>query len=414
MTLSVLAASSVVIFLLRRRASQGTAYGQAATEADADIHSETAETLIAAKLVKASSSENEARSRFDHLTEVRQRIQYKNYMNQAWLKTLFDSSSITVLIIGMFVGVTFFGMTSATLTVFLFVFYRLSPRISALQANQHLVLSYIPGVKRVDEYTAQAMASREATGGDPLPELSRAIDLRGVSFAYGDQRVLDNVSLSVPRGKSTAIVGPSGSGKTTIMDLLTPKSGEVCVDDASLSTVSIVDWRHQIGYVPQDASFFHATIAENISWGFEGATREEVIAAAKLAHADEFVSVLPDGYDTIIGDRGVRLSGGQRQRLALARAIVRKPAILILDEATSALDAESEEKIQRAVDGLAGAMTILTVTHRLATVKNADLIYVLERGKLVESGSWTELLATKGRFSELVEMQTLGAAGGSA
>jgi ABC-type multidrug transport system fused ATPase/permease subunit len=412
MTLSTIIASVAVIFLLKNRASQGTTFGEAISQTDADIHSETQENLVAAKLVKASSADLEVEQRFDRLTEVRQRIQYKNLMNQAWLKTIYDSASIAVVFAGIYVAVTFFGMTTATLSVFLFVFYRLSPRISNLQANQHLVLSLIPGVKRVDSFTAQAVAMHEVSGTAPLSGLQETIELRDVSFSYEEKPVLEHLSLTIPRGASTAIVGPSGSGKTTVMDLvmglLTPGAGDVRIDGRSLRDVALRDWRRHIGYVPQDASFFHATVAENISWGVESATRNDVVDAAKLAHADEFVCELPQGYDTIIGDRGVRLSGGQRQRLALARAIVRQPAVLVLDEATSALDAESEEKIQHAVDGLAGSMTILTVTHRLSTVKGADLIHVLENGKLVESGSWGELLAAGGRFCELADMQTIG------
>lgn len=411
MTLAVIVVSTVVVLLLKNRASEGTRYGQALSAADSESFLELQENLAAAKIVKASSAEAEIERRFDRLTGTRQRIQYKNLMNQAWLRTLFDSASITTVFLGIYVAVTFFGLTTATLTVFLFVFYRLSPRISNLQSNQHLVLSNIPGVQRIDAFYDDAVSMREKSGDLPLGPFGESIELRDVSFAYGDKPILKDVSLTIPKGKSTAIVGPSGSGKTTMMDLvmglLIPSEGEIDVDGQPLKDVVIGDWRKQIGYVPQDASFFHATVAENVSWGFEGATMDEVVAAAKLAYADEFVSALPEGYDTIIGDRGVRLSGGQRQRLALARAIVRNPAVLVLDEATSALDAESEDKIQRAVDGLAGSITILTVTHRLATVKGADLIYVLENGELLESGSWTELLAAKGRFCELVGMQSL-------
>jgi ABC-type multidrug transport system fused ATPase/permease subunit len=191
------------------------------------------------------------------------------------------------------------------------------------------------------------------------------------------------------------------------MGLLLPDSGDVLVDGVSLRDLRLKHWRNQIGYVPQDASFFHATVAENIAWGFEGASRQDIIEAATLANADEFIRGFPDGYDTVIGDRGMRMSGGQRQRLGLARAIVRRPSILVLDEATSALDAEAEEKVQSAVDRLTGSLTVLIVTHRLATVRGCGLIHVLDDGRLVESGSWDELLQRKGKFSELVDLQSL-------
>jgi ATP-binding cassette subfamily C protein len=333
-------------------------------------------------------------------------------MNQAWLKTIYESASIATVFVGIYVAATFFGMTFATLTVFLFAFYRLSPRISGLQASQSLLLSFVPGIKRVEDYTDIAAAFHEASGSMPLDRFSDAITLEDVSFSYGPTpAALHHISLTIPHGRSTAIVGPSGAGKTTIMDLvmglLTPESGEIRVDGTPLRDVRLSDWRRQIGYVPQDASFFHATVADNIAWGLDGASRDDVVAAAKLADADEFIRTFPDGYDTIVGDRGMRMSGGQRQRLALARAIVRKPSILVLDEATSALDAESEEKIKRAVDRLTGSVTVLTVTHRLATVRGCSLIHVLENGRLVESGTWDELAARGGQFARLVELQNL-------
>lgn len=412
MTAAVVVTSGIVIYLLRHRAQRGTKFGQEVNRVDAEIQSETQENLTAAKVVKASSAESQVQRRFDSLTEARQRVRYRNVMNQAWLKTLYESATIVTIFVGIYVAVTFFGMSVATLTVFLFAYYRLSPRISSLQANQSYLLSLIPAVGRVDDYTAAAAASNEASGDAPLAEFSDSIRLDNVNYSYGPEHaVLRDVSLTIPHGTSTAIVGASGAGKTTVIDLimglLLPESGGVLVDGASLRDVRLKDWRRQIGYVPQDASFFHATVAENIAWGFEGASREDIVEAARLANADEFIRGFPDGYDTVIGDRGMRMSGGQRQRLGLARAIVRRPSILVLDEATSALDAESEEKVQSAVDRLSGSLTVLIVTHRLATVRGCGLIHVLEDGRLIESGSWDDLLSRKGRFAELVELQTL-------
>ena len=412
MTLAIVIVSALVVFLLRSRANRGTKFGQDFSRVDADIQSATAEDMAAAKLVKASSCEAAVRERFDVLTAIRQRVQYRNAMNQAWLRMLYDSTAIVTVFVGIYAAVTFFRMSIASLTVFLFAYYRLSPRIASLQSNQSLILSFVPGLMRVDEYTAAAEALRERSGDAPLKKFSDAIRLDDVSFAYDSEHtVLHHIGLVIPHGQSTAIVGPSGAGKTTVMDLIMglvlPQSGDILIDGASLKDIHLSDWRRQIGYVPQDASFFHATVADNIAWGFEDASHDEVLVAAKLADADEFILGLPDGSDSIIGDRGVRLSGGQRQRLALARAIVRRPSILVLDEATSALDAESEAKVQHAVDRLTGSMTVLIVTHRLATVTGCNLIHVLDKGRLVESGSWDELLARKGRFAELVERQAL-------
>lgn len=415
MTVATAVVSVIVVVLLRNRTGRGTGYGKAGSAIDAEIQSETMEDLAAAKLVKASSAEDEVQARFDDLTEQRQRIQYRNLMNQAWLKTFYDSASIVTVFVGIYVAVTFFGLSVAKLTVFLFIFYRLSPRISGLQSSWSLLLSLIPGLGRVDDFTSKARAEREDTdSGMALGPMRQSVSLKDVTFGYQvDRPVLSTVSIEVPQGKSTAIVGPSGAGKTTVMDLvmglLVPDSGEVLVDGHSLGSVRLSDWRGQIGYVPQDASFFHTSVGENIAWGFPDATSRDVEEAAALAHAADFISDLPEGYDTLVGDRGVRLSGGQRQRLALARAIVRKPSVLILDEATSALDAEAERRVQQAVDGLAGSMTILIVTHRLATVRNCDVIHVIDTGRVVESGSWDGLSASGGRFAELAALQGIKA-----
>jgi len=270
----------------------------------------------------------------------------------------------------------------------------------------------VPALRIVDEMTAEARAAKEETGTQTAPLLKHGVSLDHVSFQYReDATVLKDVSLAIPKGSTVAIVGPSGSGKTTIVDLLlaviAPTGGSVDVDGESLTEIDLCGWRRQIGYVAQDSSFFYDTVRRNIAFGCSDATDERIEEAAKLAYADGFIAELPEGYDTIIGDRGVRLSGGQRQRLALARAIVRQPEILILDEATSALDSESEQKIQIAVDQLAQHMTVVIVTHRFSTVRNADVIHFLEHGCLVESGSWDELLAKGGRFAEMQDKQSL-------
>jgi ATP-binding cassette subfamily C protein len=208
----------------------------------------------------------------------------------------------------------------------------------------------------------------------------------------------------------TAIVGTSGAGKSTladlIMGLIEPQDGAVLIDDVPLDAERLHAWRGCIGYVAQETFLFNDTVRANLLWAYPGATEDELRTALRLAAADDFVARLPDGMETVLGDRGVRLSGGEQQRLALARALLRKPSVLILDEATSNLDSENERRIQGAIEALHGGITIVAITHRLSTIRNADIIYVLENGRVIETGDWTSLTAGgTGRFLELCKAQ---------
>jgi ATP-binding cassette subfamily C protein len=412
MTLIVGVAGVIILFMLRGRVARSSLYGKQNTEMAFEMWSEAGEHINASKTVKAYSVEETTIARFDEMTRIFANISYKDQMNQGWLKFYYDVTSMSAIYLGIYLAVTYFGMSITFLVAFLLIFYRLSPRLSGLQSLQAQVLVLVPAMRIVDGLTADARAAKEVSGATSAPSLAKSLALDHVSFAYREEaQVLKDVSLAIPKGTRVGIVGPSGSGKTTIVDLIlgviTPVEGAVTVDGGSLAELDLRSWRHHIGYVAQDSAFFHDTVRQNIRFGCPEATDADIVEAARLAYADDFVAQLPEGYDTIIGDRGVRLSGGQRQRLALARAIVRHPEILILDEATSALDAESEQKIQLAVDQLAARMTIIVVAHRFATVRNADYIHFLEHGELVESGTWDELVAAGGRFAAMQEKQSL-------
>ena len=247
---------------------------------------------------------------------------------------------------------------------------------------------------------------KEAAG---IKTLLNNIEYRDVSFAYQEKQVLKNVSLTIPKGSTVALVGQSGSGKTTFVDLLPRfydvQEGQILIDGQDIRDLKLHDLRDLMGNVNQEAILFNDTIFNNIAFGVENPTREQVEYAAKVANAHDFIMETENGYDTVIGDRGSKLSGGQRQRLSIARAILKNPPILILDEATSALDTESERLVQDALEKLMLNRTSLVIAHRLSTIKNAGFICVLHKGRIVETGTHDELLALNGRYTKLHQLQ---------
>jgi ATP-binding cassette subfamily C protein len=295
------------------------------------------------------------------------------------------------------------------------VFARLSPKVSSIQHYVQHISNSLPAYRE-----ASLMLSRFETAAEPPCQssvrplqLKSAIRFSRVSFSYNgsmESLALRRINLVIPAHKTIAIVGPSGSGKTTLADLilglLSPIEGTIFIDERLLSGEWVHIWRSSIGYVPQETFLFHDTVRGNLLWAKRDATEGELWTALELAAAKAFVSALPNGLDTVLGDRGIRLSGGERQRIALARALLRKPTLLLLDEATSSLDTENEQRIQDAIEGLHGELTMVVIAHRLSTIRRADSIMVLDRGQVVEAGAW-ELLAQKkgGRFRGLLEQQ---------
>jgi subfamily B ATP-binding cassette protein MsbA len=265
-------------------------------------------------------------------------------------------------------------------------------------------------VQRVFEIIDTRPTVLDAPNARPIGAVAGRIRFDGVTFGYDPERpVLRDIDLDIGAGESVALVGPSGSGKTTLVGLIPRlwdvRSGTIRVDDIDIRDVTVASLRERIGLVAQEATLFGGTVAENIRYGRLGATDEELADAARAANAHEFITALPNGYDTVVGDRGMRLSGGQRQRVAIARAILKDPPILLLDEATSSLDNESERLVQEALDRLKVGRTTLIVAHRLSTIRAADRIAVLDDGWLVELGTQDELLARDGLYARLHRLQ---------
>jgi subfamily B ATP-binding cassette protein MsbA len=268
----------------------------------------------------------------------------------------------------------------------------------------------LAGLDRIREIKRMVTEDQEDASRRPMPDVRGDVEFGDVTFEYNPGTpVLKRISFHAPAGSTTALVGSSGSGKSTLISLVMafnrPQQGRVVIDGQDLTSVRLRDYRAHLGVVLQDNFLFDGTIAENIAYAKPHASREEIIAVSRIAHSDEFIQGFEKGYDTIVGERGVRLSGGQRQRVAIARAILADPRILILDEATSSLDSESESLIQDGLRSLRHGRTTFVIAHRLSTIRSADQILVLEHGEIVERGSHDELLAKDGRYRQLYDKQ---------
>ncbi|CAD5272024.1 MULTISPECIES: ABC transporter ATP-binding protein [unclassified Imperialibacter] len=301
-------------------------------------------------------------------------------------------------------------LTPSEFLAFLIIFSQILPPAKAMSSSFSNIQRGLAAGERIFEVIDTQSAITDARSSTVLPSFSTSIEFKNVSFAYEKELVLKNINLSIPKGKTVALVGPSGGGKSTLSDLIPrfydPNEGDVCIDGKPLTSYTMDSIRKQMGIVTQESILFNDTVLNNIAFGVADADEKKVIAAAKIANAHEFIAEMPEGYYTEIGDRGVKLSGGQRQRLSIARAIFKNPPILILDEATSALDSESEKLVQEALTNLMKNRTSVVIAHRLSTIQNADLIVVLQNGQIAEQGTHNELIARAGLYSRLIEMQS--------
>ncbi len=413
----VFAVGAGLLVLLKGKRRPSRLTGEALSFALNGLYAATIEHLGGMKTAKSYGVEERNVEDFSQLTKRVAKMYADAVRNQAEAKCWFDIGSMWILNITLVVLVQILSVPSAGVLLLVFLFARVMPRLSAIQQTYQQFQNMLPAFATVTEVQARCEAAAE-----PKPARSEQIELRDsirlerVSFSYeerGDHPVISDLDLVIRAGQTTAIVGPSGAGKSTVADLviglIVPNRGRVLVDEVPLRAERMRAWREQIGYVPQETFLFHDTIRANLLWARPDATDEEIREALRQAVVDDFISRLPEGMETIIGDRGVRLSGGERQRLALARALLRRPAVLILDEATSNLDSENENRIQGAIDELHGRITILIITHRLSTVRQADTIHVLAQGHLVESGDWESLMANEEntRFRSLCRAQRL-------
>lgn len=415
MTGAVFMGGAALLFLLRSQTKKAHRIGEEVSEATNRMYAAVIEHMAGIKTTKSYNAEEQNINIFSKLIHHVAQIASSSVKNMSQAKCWFDIGSVVILGFVLYVSFHYLQISAAAVLLLLYIFSRIMPRFSSLEQNYQMFINFLPAFRAVTKLEAECLSRAEpkVTRKEKI-EFKRAIQLERIGFSYyeGDNHppLFQNLNLTIRTGQTTAIVGPSGSGKSTIADLIigliTPQEGRLLVDDLVLGPGQIESWRDQIGYVAQDTFLFHDTVRANLLWACPSASYEDLKQALRFAQCEEFIPGLPRGIEAVVGDRGVLLSGGERQRLALARALLRQPSLLVLDEATSSLDSENENRILKAIEGLHGQMTILVISHRLSTVQKADVIHVLDEGQFVESGNWDELATHgNGRFRTLLNAQ---------
>ena len=417
LTVFVLVFAPLMLFVM---SAIGRKLKAASTEAQvlwSDTMSQVDETLGGLRVIKAFLAEKLMFRRFEQVTEAMRRKNNRVWIRQASAHPVSEFLGTVMISIVMGFGGTLILSNHAIIDAPTFIFYMvilysvIQP-IKDLSKAAYGIPKGLASMERIDRILDAEDTIREAEHPRQAEGLRDALRFEGVCFSYEDgKQVLRGIDLEIPKGKTVAIVGASGAGKSTLVDLIPrfwdPDEGRITLDGVPLMELSIASLRSLVGYVNQEPILFNDSIYGNIAFGKPGATREEVEQAARIANAHDFILEKEEGYDTNIGDRGVKLSGGQRQRLSIARAILKNPPILILDEATASLDTESERAVQDALEHLMSGRTTIAIAHRLSTIKNADEIIVLDEGRIVERGRHEALLAKGGYYKKLNDMQAL-------
>ena len=382
-----------------------------------DTMSQLEETLGGLRIIKAFIAEQKMINRFTECSNEFRDATNRVAMRQALAHPMSEFlGTLLIVVVLWFGGSLILGNHSSidapTFIFYMVILYSVINPLKEFSKAGYNIPKGLASMERVDKILKAENKIMEIPNPKPLNGLEEQVEFKDISFSYdGKKEVLQHINLTVPKGKTVALVGQSGSGKSTLVDLLPRyhdvQEGTITIDGVSIKDVRISDLRSLIGNVNQEAILFNDTFFNNIAFGVENATMEQVIEAAKIANAHDFIMEKEDGYHTNIGDRGSKLSGGQRQRISIARAILKNPPILILDEATSALDTESERLVQEALERLMKTRTTIAIAHRLSTIKNADEICVLYEGEIVERGKHEELLAKNGYYKRLNDMQSL-------
>ena len=400
---------SIPFFMLGRIS---LALGKENTSTSNKFISVLQESLTAAKIILGFGNQRVSIKNLTSAFNAHLRITIKAQLLKLAIPKVYQPFGMIVVFTVLLISQKFSTPLAETV-ILLYSLNKVVPMFGSLANQKNVLDSFFPSYDQVIRLRHRAKELFQPTGNKPFVSIQRGIEIRNLSYSYsGRSNTLLNITISVPKGKMTALVGESGAGKSTLVNMIMgfdkASSGEIRIDDIPLLEYNIESYRKRIGYVPQESILFNMSIKDNLLWANENATYEDIKKACRDANAHKFIETFPDGYETIVGDRGVRLSGGQAQRVSLARAILRKPDLLILDEATSSVDSHSERMIQKAIENISKTTTTVAIAHRLSTIKKSDRIYVLNNGRLIEEGTYSQLRALDGHFSFMAEAQVLG------
>lgn len=381
-----------------------------------NMFSNIEETLGGIRVIKAFNAEKKVQGKFDVQTETIYHLKNRANRRRDLASPLSETMGVTAVLCILFYGGrlilandTGLGLQASDFITYIAFFSQLIQPLKALSTASFNIQKGAASIERIEALIQTPVEIKDAPNAKTLQSFEHGIELKNVSFSYEDVPILKNINLTIPKGKTVALVGSSGAGKSTLADLvprfIDATGGEILVDGINIKEYTLHSIRSQMGIVTQEAILFNDSIENNIALGVENPLREEVINAAKIANAHQFIEQKEEGYETNVGERGMKLSGGERQRMTIARAVLKNPPILILDEATSSLDTESERLVQDAINNLMSNRTSIVIAHRLSTIRHADEIVVLQKGEIVERGTHDSLISQNGFYKRLVDMQ---------
>lgn len=419
MTLVVIVLVGVASLALKYLNARSMIAGKATHQAVQEMNSTLLDVLTGMKIVHLFNRKDDMVEKFENHTEEYRSTLFNLYKTMDLVKPMFEFIGVfslaLIMIVGSFILEGYGGVSLKVLLLFLFIFFRIMPIANVLNVSRVSISGHWPFLTSIHEFLQEKEDLYIKSGEKIFAGLQQGIEMRGIDFSYSSNEslVLRDISFNISKGLKVGIVGPSGGGKSTITELLLrfydPQKGGIFIDGVDLREFDIVSWRKHIGVVSQDIFLFNDTARVNISFAKPDASEEEVDNAARRAYAYDFIMELPKKYNTMLGERGIRLSGGQKQRIAIARAILANPEILIFDEATSALDTESEQIVQKALNEISKGKTVITIAHRISTILDADMIFVVANGCIIQRATHQQLLEEEGVYKKLVRLQSLEA-----